>query len=731
MTPRVHLYTVCWDEADMLGFFFRHYDPFVERYVVYDDGSTAGSLDILAAHPRVELRRFERVEAASFVLSHKAMQDEAWKESRDSADWIVVTAIDEHLHLGGGRPMEDYLAAQAEAGVTLVPALGFDMNAPERPDDSGVLVERVTRGRPRIAFNKLSLFRPRALRETGFGPGRHAAEPVGDLRLPARDEVMLWHYKHLGFERNAAREAEQARRLGATDVEKGFGQHYLWGRERLRAFWDEMEATSRDLAAPGFDPAAEAVRPLWWEGRPSMIRVGEARPAPSVPARVLAEPMVSVLIKAHDHAPYVRQSVESVLAQSFQDFEIVVTDDASGDGTLEIVQGFEDPRIRVEAQARNLGISATMNATVGRARGRYLAILNSDDFALPGRLERQVAYLEANASVSLLFGLPRIVDENGAAAAPFNDFLRPLDFPDFSCRSWLREFFFRGNCLCAPTAMIRRDAYGQVGAYDPRLTNLQDLDMWVRMLVAGRTIHVLPEELTAFRIRAGNANMSAPRRDTFMRSAFETTKILERFAALDPEAFEEAFGDALDGEAGAGPDAPVPDRLARLCARDPRTEYRFAAVEHAYRTATDADGYDRLRAVSGSVDALGQEVIWARDGLRAELGRRDAAIAALEGMLTAREADLAGTWATLEDARSGRAAAEAEGRARAGRIAALEADLREAAAAQAASRAAAEGTERDLRTALRLAQDSRERMRRSLSWRSTALLRWVGRKTGL
>ena len=145
------------------------------------------------------------------------------------------------------------------------------------------------RGRPRIAFNKLSLFRPRALRETGFGPGRHAAEPVGDLRLPARDEVMLWHYKHLGFERNAAREAEQARRLGATAVEKGFGQHYLWGRERLRAFWDEMEATSRDLAAPGFDPAAEAVRPLWWEGRPSMIRVGEARPAPSVPARVLAE----------------------------------------------------------------------------------------------------------------------------------------------------------------------------------------------------------------------------------------------------------------------------------------------------------------------------------------------------------------------------------------------------------------------------------------------------------
>lgn len=107
--PVVHLYTICWDEADMLGFFFRHYDAFVDRYVIYDDDSTDGALDILARHPRVELRRFARVHADSFVLSHKAMQDEAWKESRGAADWVVVTAIDEHLHVRG-RPMAAYLA---------------------------------------------------------------------------------------------------------------------------------------------------------------------------------------------------------------------------------------------------------------------------------------------------------------------------------------------------------------------------------------------------------------------------------------------------------------------------------------------------------------------------------------------------------------------------------------------------------------------------------------------
>ena len=112
--PSVHLYTVCWNEAEMLGCFFRHYDPWVDRYVVYDDGSTDGSVDILNAHPRVELRRFDRVEADSFVLSLKRIQDEAWKESRNQADWVVITAIDEHLWVQN-RTMKDYLVAQNDA----------------------------------------------------------------------------------------------------------------------------------------------------------------------------------------------------------------------------------------------------------------------------------------------------------------------------------------------------------------------------------------------------------------------------------------------------------------------------------------------------------------------------------------------------------------------------------------------------------------------------------------
>ncbi|KQT09056.1 hypothetical protein ASG40_10360 [Methylobacterium sp. Leaf399] len=723
--PVVHLYTVCWDEADMLGFFFRHYDPFVDRYVIYDDGSTDGSREILAAHPKVELRSFARVEAESFVLSHKAMQDEAWKESRGRADWVIVTAIDEHLHLRG-RGMADYLAEQRERGVTLIPALGFDMNTEAMPDDAGLLVERVTRGRPRIAFNKLSVFDPGALRETGFGPGRHAAEPVGALHLPARDELMLWHYKHLGFDRNATREATQALRLGTVDHANGFAQQYLWTKEKLRRFWDEMEAGSADLAVDGFVPDATCIRPLWWEAAEGVARVAAAPLPPAVPATLGAAPTISVLIKSYNHAPYVRQTIESVLDQSFQDFEIVVTDDGSTDGTLAILQAFDDPRIRLEAHPHNLGISAAMNATIARARGRYLAILNSDDWALPGRLARQVAFLDANPHVSLVFGQPRPVGEDGLPTAPFNDFTVPLRFPDYSRRTWLRQFFFEGNCLCAPTAMIRREAYEAAGAYDPRLTNMQDYDMWVRMLIAGHGIHVLPEPLSAFRIRDNDANTSAPTVQTMLRSQYEIAPILGRFVTIDDDLFREVFGE----EGGPATD-PVALRVAAIAQRQPHTYMQRFALDTLHAHARTPADFDRLRAWSGTLDVFNLSAV--RD-LQREFHRLDHTVAQLTqaGMekdqaitrlaqATAEkdlryDREVADLNAAVADA-EGRAAVLAETDARRGDdVDSLAVRLREADAVMG-----------DLRTQLEAALASRLRMRESLSWRSTAFLRWIGR----
>ena len=79
---KIDLYTLCWNDADMLPFFFRHYDRFVTRYFIFDEGSTDASLLILRSHPNVEIHRFVRVDPASFALSEQALSNECWKASR-------------------------------------------------------------------------------------------------------------------------------------------------------------------------------------------------------------------------------------------------------------------------------------------------------------------------------------------------------------------------------------------------------------------------------------------------------------------------------------------------------------------------------------------------------------------------------------------------------------------------------------------------------------------------
>ncbi len=257
-------------------------------------------------------------------------------------------------------------------------------------------------------------------------------------------------------------------------------------------------------------------------------------------------PQVSVVIKSYNHAAFVSEAIKSVLGQSFQDFEIVITDDASNDPTPDVIRSFADPRISLEVLKQNCGISAAMNKTIARARGEFIAILNSDDFALPGQLAAQVQFLRASPQIAAVFGMPRLLDERGRPFYKnFFDFTLPFSLPDFSQRSWLHYFFFHGNCLCAPTAMIRRSVYTQVGDYDPRLTNLQDLDMWVR-ICSGNDIHVLRDELTAFRIRDDNRNMSAPtRRDAQLRAHFEFSRILRRYRRMSADLIRYVFADEL------------------------------------------------------------------------------------------------------------------------------------------------------------------------------------------
>lgn len=249
----VHLYTMTWNEADMLGFFFRHYNPWVDRYVIYDNGSTDDTLKLLHAHPKVELRRFERTAADSFVLSQQHLQNHVWKESRGRADWVVMTALDEHLHVPG-QPMKEYLRKCRRHGITCIFGLGYQMLTREmaRPDE--LLCQTHTLGAPFDDMSKLSLFNPDALEATRFEVGRHLAAPTGRIKMPWRDRLLVLHYKHLGYERAFRRECFLKTGLGPTDLANQWGTQYLRTEPEFKKVWEQFEQRLEDLSRPETKP---------------------------------------------------------------------------------------------------------------------------------------------------------------------------------------------------------------------------------------------------------------------------------------------------------------------------------------------------------------------------------------------------------------------------------------------------------------------------------------------
>jgi Glycosyl transferase family 2 len=262
MALRIDLYTRCWDDAHMLGFFFRHYDALVRRYVVFDDGSTDGSLEILGAHPRVEVRSpLPYRDPDSRVFSALALLDECWKESRGTADWVIVTDIDEHLHhpdIGG------YLADCQAKGVTIIPALGYWMISETFPPPDVQLSRAVTLGAPSSEMSKLNIFNPSEVEETHYSPGRHVAALEGHIALPERDELLLLHYKYLDVERLQARHEQYRTRLRTRDFANEWGHQYSWSLDDLRRDWDEKKSRLVDVSRVDLEPWTSHTGPRWW-----------------------------------------------------------------------------------------------------------------------------------------------------------------------------------------------------------------------------------------------------------------------------------------------------------------------------------------------------------------------------------------------------------------------------------------------------------------------------------
>jgi len=233
-----------------------------------------------------------------------------------------------------------------------------------------------------------------------------------------------------------------------------------------------------------------------------------------------AKPVVSVAIPTYQGAGFIGAAIESVLMQSFKEFELIIIDDNSTDGTASIAGRYTDPRIRFMRNDHNLGPERNWNRCLTEARGRYFKLLPQDDLLAPDCLQRQVAVFEADTeeSIALVFSARTIINANGRAIMTRGYPLRRGGRIDG--RSALQTCLRRGtNLIGEPGAVLfRKSLADQVGGFDAGIGYLLDLDYWFRLLLRGDAYY-LPEILASFRVsgRSWSVAIGAGQSEDFRR----------------------------------------------------------------------------------------------------------------------------------------------------------------------------------------------------------------------
>lgn len=209
-------------------------------------------------------------------------------------------------------------------------------------------------------------------------------------------------------------------------------------------------------------------------------------------------PRVSIAMGIYNCAPTLAEAIDSILAQTFGDWELILCDDGSTDGTLGIAEDYarRDPRIRVIRNPRNLGLNHSLNHCLHVARGEFYARMDGDDISVPERLVKLVAAMDAHPEVALVSSWMTCFDEQGEWGV-----VRSKPTPT-------KEDFVRGTPFCHAPCIVRKSVMDQLGGYgtEPWLRRSQDYHLWFRLYAAGHRGINLQESL--YRVRDGREAVS-------------------------------------------------------------------------------------------------------------------------------------------------------------------------------------------------------------------------------
>lgn len=301
-------------------------------------------------------------------------------------------------------------------------------------------------------------------------------------------------------------------------------------------------------------------------------------------------PKVSVIMSCYNHRKYVAEAIESVLAQTYTDFEFLIADDGSTDAAADVVRSYTDDRIKFFEYDKNTTFYAweEMNRI---ARGKYVAYIASDDVWREDKLEKQVAFLEQHTEYEACFtwvetidGESRIADEKNSKNVIFNTEQR-------SSEAWYKKLFLESNSLAAPSYMMKTEVFKQLDGFRFKYRQLQDYDLWLRYLLKHK-LYVLPEKLTFYRWHAedGMANLSYLSNEAIIQNWNESYHIFsEQIEWIEDDFFIKAFEERLLNKSCNTHEDVMCEKFF-LMLNHPKKEAQQCAINY-YLTHIDEDAF--------------------------------------------------------------------------------------------------------------------------------------------